>query len=360
MLKRILAALAVAALGVGGLAAPANAGDIIWSGKPSPAAKPGEPPRGGLPNFDGKRVTSKSLVPPTEPEWEYYWSGGGQNIANEGANAGMRIWSAPYLDAARDGHSHAEIAVIQKVSGGLDNYVEIGWGSAPFGYCSGKTAPCLWGYHWIKGVPQGYNVNFTDWSSSLNLGDSLAGTTESAGCTSSASMRNQRFGIRWNTNPASPGWMLWADLCYGDAAAGEWLGQFNHSLWTAQGVTFNSSNQVQIFEEVPSYYSPSEDPTYDGIPCSDAGPGGLANSGSTYPGSGQRIGDVVLAAVPNSSVNMTLFSSTKFGADPSGMYNAAALATEPPGNVRYFNAGGPGSAGTTAGVKSVPGVSGGC
>lgn len=339
-------------------AAPDNAREWVAKDK---SARKGAPPvitRGKSGKASVQAVPTAAPLPPNGSA-VYWYAGGVEFDTNQGAFAGMKSYNSGYRHS-NDNHTHAEIAVIDTTLGqGMRNMVEIGRGNT---YCAG-TPPCLWGFHWVKGVPApgGYNSAFTDYTaSSLNLGDSLAGTTETAGCTSSASARNQRFGIRWNAT--TPGWMLWADLCYGDATAGQWLGIFLASLWTSQGVTFTTSNQVQVFEEVTSWYDPATNPSFDGIPCSDAGPGGLANSGSTYPGSGQRIADVTLQNVANANVNMDLFADGggSLGLDPSGMYASVALAGQPAGNVRYFNAGGPGSAGTTPGVKSTPGVAGGC
>jgi hypothetical protein len=381
--KRFAAFVAALALALTGLtASPARAdGDMTWTGKPIAAQAAAEPKPWVNPKnkFDtkaqppidplNKNGVSRAMAAPAENTPVYYYAGGVDELTNVGANAGLRLWNAPWMDTStnppRDVHSHVEIAVIENTgTPGQRNIVEIGWGRAPYGYCQGVVAPCLWGFNWVRGVPHpnGYNGGFVDYGSTLNLGDSLAGTTESAGCVSSSSMRNQRFGIRKNDTTGD--WMLWGDLCYGDAAAGEWLGHFPATLWTAGGgAAFTTANELQVFEEVTSLYAPATyGATYDGIPCADAGPGALATSGGTYPQSGQRIGDVTMPTVANSLIDMEMFTAGGGGlmTTTADMYNAVPLATEPANNVRYYNAGGPGSAGLTTGTKVVPGVVGGC
>lgn len=360
MRRKILATIGVLAMVMAGaMQCPAQA---------APPSKPGVSDDGHqVPVFEkdkktGKMRSSAQLLPP-DPGNVYYWQGGVQNTTNGvGASAGMRL-NQPYKHS-HEYHTISEIAVIEtNAGGGLDrDMVEIGFGKTLAG-CGQIVNACLWGGHWIADGAggsnwQGWNVGFTDYASSLNLGD-VINSTETAGCTSGASARSERFSIRKNDTTGV--WMLNVDLCYGDATAGEWIGHFDDANWTAAGQSFTGSTEFQVFSEVLTAYEPSTNVQKEGYPCSDSGTGYLASTNNgPYPAAGQRMADVTEPNVANSAIDMILFSESSDPAfDPAGAYAVADITSvNPPGNKRYFNTGGPGFSGTTG--NSLPGVQGGC
>lgn len=312
----------------------------------APPAQPGAAAdkHGGPPAHDTATVppgrNQSRAVPPSAMVIRHY-TGGYDDATNTGGFAGMK--TRDNYRSPDSYHNLTELSVEQKV--GDANTIEIGWGKGS--WCS-TSAICLFGYHWIAGVPQGYNVGFTDYAgSALNLGDALA--AETAGC-ASGSAKNERFGIRKLTT----GWGLWADLCYGDAgtgSAGQWLGEFAFTRWTSQGSAFTSADRVQVFNETASDYVPASS-VDDGLPCDDQG-GSLASPTS---GTGMRLADIMLQDVPNGSVNVTPYNTSSggyFDAEQAGNYEAYVLSGQPAGNARYINAGGLGfgsATGDTTGV----------
>ncbi len=336
---------------VAGLALAASVGIPAQAATPvqpsPPAATHGGPPAQSKTDDHGRPPVhttgpsedlSAQMAPPSAQVVRHY-TGGYDFATNDGAFAGMKL-----RDNYKDSASYHNITEMSVEQSAADNIVEIGWGKGSF--CS-TSANCLFGYHWVNGVPQGYNVGFQDYAATnLNLGEALAG--ETAGC-ASGSTKNERFGIRKLMN----GWGLWADLCYGDSgtgSAGQYIGEFPFTRWTSQGTSMTSSDLVQVFNETAVQYTPGSS-TDDGYPCDDQG-GSLASPTS---GTGMRLADLKLQGVLDSAVNMTPFAVSSGGyydADMPGHYEAHPLTGQPVGNVRYVNAGGLGfgaTPGNTAG-----------
>lgn len=231
MRNRFLAAIAATTvvLGLGMAASPAEAGvgpsgmvPIAVQAPSGEAAIKGSdgkiklPPPGRTAAEKKRQETALSAAAlPEGAVYRYY------GIAYEfepnliGVFAGMKV--APMYLNSREYHTLNEIAI---QTADQQQTVEVGWGHG--GWCH-NGAPCLFVYHWVNQGATCYpqasgQCGWTDYAgSSLNVGDSLAGTTESAGCTSSTTARNQRFGLR--KNDTTNAWMVWADLCFGDATA---------------------------------------------------------------------------------------------------------------------------------------------
>lgn len=328
MMKRLLVSLLAIVAGFAG-AVPASASVPDWDlkGKP-PVANSRDriapPPRPG--------ASSAKALPPTSDIVRTY-SGGRQGVTNTGITAGLKFVDN-FRDTSAAGSDYTNLIEISAQDGN-GNIVEVGWGKGLLSSCG--TAACMFVYSWVNGVGQGFGVGYTDYAgSSFNPGDPMAGTSESAGCTNSAAARNARFGLR--RSDTTNAWLVWADLCYGDATAGQWIGEFPQSNWTSQGASFLTSDFVQAFNETATQYTVGST-ALDGFPCSDQGPT-LATSTS---GTGMRIADVQIQGVP--TVNLTPFivsSGNYIDSEMVGKYGAAALAGQPVGNVTYVNAGGPG------------------
>jgi hypothetical protein len=307
-----------------------------------------------------KAVSSRALAAPADPSYQYWFAGGDQTglVANEGVFAGTPVWTA--YKHADELHSIVSAMVIDTTStlGGGSNVIAFVYGRNAL--CSSFANPCVLAEAYVNGVWQGWNsAHFVDYAgTSLNLGDTVSGTTETTGCTSGASARNMRIGVRKNTTTG--GWMPWADLCYGDATAGAFLGEYPATLFTSIGESMPSADRVTVFSESNTWYD-TTDPDQDGYGCTDLGSGYLANANNgPYPASGQRIADVTMPNTLNSAVNMSTFAYPQDGffGSSAGAYEAHPLSTEPPGNVRYYNVGGPGFSGVQG--NTVPGVQGGC
>lgn len=331
MFKKVMAALAAIVAGVAVASAPVNASvpdwdKVVTATKPDGTSKSDHvfPPRGG---------TSKSAktLPPSSGTIRTY-TGGSQWVTNTGLFSGVKFRDN-FRDTSATGsdyHNLIELAV-EDTSG---NAVEMGWGKGS--WCP-TSAACLFTFYWVNGGSTwGYNSGYSDYAgSSFNPTDTVAGTTETAGCTLPAS-KNERFGIRLNTTTNA--WMLWADLCYGDSTLGQWIGEFPQSLWSGSGASFLSSDYVEIFNETATEYTVGSS-SLDGFACSDQG-GSLATSVS---GTGMRIADINIQDVALGSVNFSPYvwsTGNYIDTEMVGKYGAAVLAGQPAGNARYINAGG--------------------
>jgi hypothetical protein len=311
----------------------------------------------------GAKATSRAMAAPPSPSFVWWWAGGQQSsiVNGEGAFVGMPVWNT--YKHSNEYHSIVSLFVTDDttVLGGDKNGVAVAYGKSLA--CGQLVNPCILFEAWVNGVWQGWNsAHFIDWAPSLNGGDVVTGTTETTGCTSSASARNLRVGIRKNTT--SLGWMIWADLCYGDATAGAYLGEYPASLWTSIGEDMPYNNRIDVFGESHTLYDTSN-PQLDGYTCTDVGGNGyLATSANgPYPAAGQRLADVTIVNQANSTVDVSqnLYnkpSDSFFGANADGAYEEHVLTGQPAGNVRYLNVGGPGFSGTSG--NTTPGVQGGC
>jgi hypothetical protein len=328
--KKMLAALAATIVGLGLVSAPASASVPDWDKKPAVSPHSTQVAKDFPFLVSHQRKTA--LTPPSSMVVRAY-TGARQGIVSTGFTAGMKVRDN-YWDTY-DYHNLTEISVQDN----SDNIVELIWGHGS--WCP-SSATCLASFYWVNGVgASNYNVGFVDYAgSNLNMGDTLTGTTETTGCTLPAS-KNERFSIAKNTTTGA--WMLWADLCYGDSTAGQWLGEFPASLWTSSGASFTQSDFVQIFNETATQYNAGGSPNNDGYPCSDQG----ASLATSVSGTGMRFADMTLTGVANTSVNFVPYVDSTGGYINSemttpapGKYGAAILAGQPAGNARYINAGG--------------------
>lgn len=371
-MRKILAGLAVTAATLATLSVPAAASPVAAAGAATAEAaatlaaqaavnawpKPGKGRDGhpkGMPNVPlleaakkGQRLQAAAIP---DPSYVYHYGSTWEFESNlTGVSAGIKLFNNGYLNSY-DVHTLAEIAY-QSASG--DQTVEVGWGKG--GWCSSSTVPCLFVYHWVDDTPTCYHTcGFSNWGSALDPGDPLDSTMRQGCATGSA--RNERFSIR--RDDVSGDYMINVDLCYGDAVAGEWIGEFSASNWASSTEPGWTGGLTQIYGETVTEYDTSV-AQHDGYFCSDMGPGGLATANNgPYPANGQRIGDVVYTGAPAktlSDVNMNVSASTHadLQADVPGAYAAVPITGTP----RYFNIGGPGWSGAIGNTK--PGVSGGC
>lgn len=250
----------------------------------------------------------------------------------DGTVADMTI-ADPYLNYASDWHSLMEGAV-QDDSG---NIVEIGWTVSPT-QCPSEPAgssPCLFGFTWVGGVPQGYSVGFVDSpTGDYSLGDQLPNPNDSSGI---------NFRIVKDT---SGNWWLGAGVV---TSPGYWVGYFPASQWAG---AFTQPTLLQWFTEVATTEAIS--PTWNApTPCSDAGNGYTPTSPNGGTQAARILNIKTTTGAGSSSANATpsYFNSP---ATLPGTASAIYPTTTPATNA--FRVGGPGWKGN----NTLPGARDGC
>lgn len=210
-------------------------------------------PPGGLPVYRNYNIVRQTVTSPID-----------------GVIADMTI-ADPYLNYASDYHGIMEIAA-QDDNG---NVVEVGWTVNPQ-LCPSEpagSAPCLFVYHWILGVGQGYGVNFTPQvGADYAPGSLLPNPNDSSGLNFRLVETTNEWWVGAG-NPASPGY---------------WVGYFPKANWTAQSTTFDQMTMLQAFTETAS--TEVINATWNTTtPCSDAGNGYTA----TAPNGGTQAARIV-------------------------------------------------------------------
>jgi hypothetical protein len=271
-IKRNLARLVTAALAVSLLSvSPAQA----VAPSPGPKAVPATSAKGtvlkgvkapkGMPARKGD--VSTRIITPCAGGACYDYSGGGQDLADPGTglHASLTISNA-YLARStnntmgqNDPHTVMEVAARNPATtAGQENIAEIGWNVNP-NSCGGSSTACLFVYHWIDGVGQGYGTNFTDLSgqpgySPIGPGDSLSAHVG----------QTRQFGMTYLTNAQSTnreGWWAYFNSLY--------VGYYPIANWTGAGETFTETDRVEAFAEVLSGNVET---------CSDMGSGAMAGT----------------------------------------------------------------------------------
>jgi hypothetical protein len=247
-------------------------------------------------------VPSQSLFTTT-----YYYNRGFQDTSAFGTlpTGVYASWgwgaAAPSFNSTNDSHTLFQI-VASKNIGGNDNHVEVGARDDGSGLE-------IFTYHWVNGVPQGYNTNFT-----------VVGTpTYAPGTAVSPASGALRFWVQYTAGD-------WWIAVYPNAGAFQWIGYFDDANWTGNGVNgFTDTTFPQAFTEIAS-----NEATYSDV-CSSMGSNTLATNlaGSSW-------GSVTYPGLSSTLVSIT------WGESPAGIHtywNAEGL------SARSARLGGPGDTG---------------
>lgn len=324
MSKRMLVPLiAVLALILAGLSAPALAAAVTpppdWpatvSGehRPLPDTKAGtrtltgfKAPKGAPPKAAKNNDPAARKALTCSPACYYYnrgfhdTSGFGTLPTGVYASWGWGA-AAPSLNTTADYHTLFQLSVSKTINGN-DNHVEVGARDAGSGLQ-------IFTYHWVDGVPQGYNTNFT-----------VVGTpTYAPGTSVGPATGALRFWIEYINGD-------WWVAVYPNSGSFQWVGYFDASLWTGAGVNgFTNTTLPQAFTELAS-----TEATYSDV-CSSMGSNTLATNlaGSSW-------GSATYPNLSSAVVSMT------WGEVPAGIHtywNAEGL------SARSARLGGPGDTG---------------
>jgi hypothetical protein len=175
---------------------------------------------------------------------------------------GMGSYQNNYATGQDGSFSLVEMGVTDdsSVPGGY-NTVEVGSIVAPH-LNAGSTNPHMFVFHWLKNVPQGYNLTggFVDYSGGVGFspvgpGDSLVADIGSV----------KRFQIQWLDNVVSTGRQGWW-IAYNNL----WVGYYPQALWSSAGETFEEAATAHGYGEIASTNEES---------CSDMGSGVMAAAG---------------------------------------------------------------------------------
>jgi len=313
-MRKLFVALLMGALtlGLGGLAAPAQAAAFDISNPParysaayekSHTLKGVQAPKGKL----GYNPNARLLTGPY-----YFYAGASQYLASTesaksyGANLHIQL---PYMDTTNDSHTLGEIAV---QSHDQQQAVEIGW-THDLVVCGAGNSPCLFAGAWKNGVFLGYNTQFVDWAATaINLGATLPTGTP------------KRFLVMYDSG------VWWV------AYDSQWIGYFPHNTicGAAPGaLTFDKFGVAQGFYEVATKT------TGDNTPCTDMGNG---EQGNSVAGTSARVGTSALGGtLPGAIANN--FTGFSFGTEYT--HNTVSAQTT--------RAGGPGYNAAGTGVGSI-------
>jgi hypothetical protein len=305
MIKRITAAAASLGLALALLVAPQAATAAGTASKGLPGKTPA--------------TAARSLT-----GGPYFFYAIGQQVfapgtSTKGAAVNLTV-EDPAMDQTNDAHSLAELAVRSADS---QQTVEVGWTKDPVvcGTTSGIANRCLFGFHWINGVPQGYNTGCVDYAANpINLGASLNGITPGT---------SKRFQVTWNAG----NWWLYYDL--------QPVCHFPGTRWTTATppVTYSDAGLVQAFGEVATKASG------DLTPCTDIGNGLQAASAG---GLAARLGSFSLTSPTPSTLAGNLSPST------SPATAAYTIVTVTPGITFRYGGEGYSAAGTLPGTRTAP------
>jgi len=230
---------------------------------------------------------------------QYFYAGGRQNPATPPTIvSGLMTVGNPTINPANDYHTLFELAV---ETSNQQNIVEVGWTKDQTTF--GDTVTRLFVYHWINGVPQGYNAGFTNYSGrTYTVGQDISSFVGGA---------DVQFGVQY----FSGAW--WVSF------NGTWLGSFAGTRWSTAvpAVTFTSAPFIQAFGEVAGGSA---------TPCADMGvnPPVLATTTT-----GAKIGSL---AYDNATTGVSL---TKITPTNAAWYNGELYS----GSVRSLHIGGPAS-----------------
>lgn len=183
--------------------------------------------------------------------------------AAEGAVAQGLDIENPGLDG--DDHSLAEAAVQSSDS---KQIVEAGW-TKDTAVCGQSTGPCLFVFHWVNGVPKGYNNTAGSGFAQCSAANCGAGFHTAGEALTASVGLFKAFGIQYDS--ASNAWWISYD--------GNWVGYYPATLWSgaSPAVTFTSFGFYQSFGEIASQKS---------VACAKMGDGtkgSLGASGSPVP-----------------------------------------------------------------------------
>jgi hypothetical protein len=353
-----LAALFVALLGAGAFASPAQAseqqakptpGIIDWNiqdpPRPTtgmvktPASKLKAVNKAATPSHLGKAEPKAGTITTlaacgTPPCYNYV--GARQDFTGTlptSVNGNVRV-KKPYLNTVNDSHSLQEFALLNPGTGSTRNIAEIGWTVDPAVCGSLANSPCLFTYHWVLGVPQGYNATATwmqNGSCAFTPGMNL---TSDISNTSASSQMN--IVVDDASSPAADGlWFYYKNT----AGVGCYMGYYPASDWTSQGTSFTSGTRIDTFMEVSSG---GTSPTT--TPCTDFGSGDPSSVGGTSAG---YFGSVTANPMGGAGTSLTGY------ANPTVTNANIKSWTFATGSTRTFWAGGYGwnAAGTGQGVK---------
>jgi hypothetical protein len=332
---KILSALAVAALAVGLVAAPAQASvqKPILPKPPTVSINKAPPPvlpngqktalptaaQAKIPNTLQKGVVAPKGHPVQKPLKGFVTAG----VASYRYAGGRQVFSAapfptavygnvaikkPYSEQPGNYHTLAEIAVQDQITS-TNQVVEVGFNVDPT-VNGGSLEPHIFVFHWVNGVPTCYNgCNWVDYGpNTVDAGDNIG-----------------VGGLNW-TGTAKQMGIQYFNGDWWVSVGGGWIGYFPGTEWSAASppATFVNAGAAQLFGE-----------TVNDIPgndCSDMGSGTHGTAGAppaAYFGS--------VAYLTGPAVSMTTFAT-----HPT-MYSAQSA------SARTFYYGGPGLGGVVGG-----------
>ena len=273
----------------------------------------GDPPKPGSKGVQKRNavINGKALA------LTYFYAGGYQYPTGsplpDGGYSRFRI-ALPYRNSA-DFHVVTEVAVESADSQQTVEIVAV----TSDNICGVGNSPCLYPYHWIHNVGQGWGVNFTP----------VVGSPITVGETLPVGSDLRRFEIAFFDGV----WWLGYEKTLGTYT---WFGYFHGNLWTgaSPSVTFNKMGLGQVFGEVAANSS---------TPCTDMGNGQFGDNGATPPVTNTSAGYTNSWTLRNPATGVTPSLSVN---EPTPTLYRMGFQTS---SVRSFHYGGPGSGGVVGG-----------
>jgi hypothetical protein len=187
----------------------------------------------------------------------YFYAIGEQFGLNADGAAVNITAHSPAVNGAHDGTSSHSVGELAVFSNDRKNRIEVGWRKPTV------SATSVFVYHYVDGVPQGYNL-CTDYAANpVNAGSAFPATWVN-------DLTNPpRFQIV-HTNNA---WWIALTRTVNGVQEGNWLCNFPDAVWSSAGITWTKVAQVQAYAEVAASNGTA-------TPCSDMGNGQNASSGT--------------------------------------------------------------------------------
>lgn len=239
----------------------------IWSG----ASQFMSTTPGGTTGADGVAVKVSQHLP-----YVHTVSGGGScTVTYPCYDGGVSLWEV----AASD--------VVSLPGGGVSNggnTIEVGWVKSQ-ARCGQIINPCLFVYHWVGGVGQGWAVNFVD-----NPGEAVGAGTALA-YTAAGAVPSIFYEYVIERTPASrpawqssgPGWQIRQQ----NVGSSRIIGYYPDTNWTSQGQTLTKIAYQSAFNETQSVGDGSTVGDNEQRMCTDGGSGVYGTS--TSPSAALRV-----------------------------------------------------------------------
>lgn len=255
------------------------------------------------------------VAPPAAPAAAHFFYAAGYFLRGNRSATGARATMTVHQPSLRgDYHSLAELSVS---TADRKDVVELGWTVDP--QLFGDTKPRVFVFHWVNGVPQGYNGNgfvvFIDRRGGIDRHEQPPGTALTVGSSVQFSIEHQAG--RWWT-----------------AVNGTRMGYFPDSRWNGR---LTQPDLVQTFGEVAA-----RPPTLNNAPCARMGTGviptvsrgALISSVGFLPTTTAPV-DLSTVATPNSTYyNVFKISGTSIRYGGPGALNCIRIILPPPTSPR--------------------------